>query len=659
MVRRKVIYVAAAPPGEAAADLRRLGLLEQRDSLRVVVPGRLAPELKSRAMLSQGVLLRYAAIAAPWVWLRLMIFLGLSSENGIIVFSPAGRSRLLKLVSLALRGRVSFSDGNGSCVPFSLGSVLQAGWRLRFAARGPICLIGSASPGSVRAIFADVRRRYPDAPVHGVLPAALAGSADGLDSVEVAEHSGLGAYVRIVRRCVGRGRFRRIILPWTNEKSAALRWMGWLLPLWRVEVYNEHLDAFPGRNLGRLLGHWLWRSRLRKKQHRRTLPVGVIGSASSFYLEKILSVLRAEHPGVEIHGLLPEALAAPAAGLFDSTEILRGGFFAQWLEARRFVRRRKEYQCWVVACTNEPYAAMKFLAFLLPLARRRIYNELGDGFVAREGRTLYRHYLWRVRDHLSYQIVAGAAGGSWITRLGQLVLYSGRLLAGAAVLRKARFRSRRIPEVSRTAPRVDLLLWGAPHDGRDSSDAMHSVAASLPEGSVRVVRVPRNGSFGDVNDAIRESDAEFVCLLDAECRVSPPDWLGRLLASFDDRTAQVGPELASLDGEMLLRGMLLESRGALAWNFDNAVRWHRSPECLEVDALPRLCVLFRRRIFSEAGYFAEDSCTMELWADAAFSQRLVALGWRSVCNRSVTATHPAVRLGPLAASQEVTEEIRR
>ena len=124
------------------------------------------------------------------------------------------------------------------------------------------------------------------------------------------------------------------------------------------------------------------------------------------------------------------------------------------------------------------------------------------------------------------------------------------------------------------------------------------------------------------------------------------------LRALTTARAQVGPELVSLDGGTLVRRLLFESRGGLAWNFDNAVRWHRRPECLEVDALPRLCVVFRRRIFAEAGYFDGDSGTMEGWADAEFSRR-------SVCNRSVTATHPAVHLGLLVASREVTEEIRR
>jgi hypothetical protein len=359
---------------------------------------------------------------------------------------------------------------------------------------------------------------------------------------------------------------------------------------------------------------------------------------------------------VPVHALLPESLAGPAADLFDSVAVLRGSFFAQWMQARRFVRARGDWQCWIVPCTNEPYAGMKWLALLLPLTRRRIYNELADGFAARDLGTLYGHCLWRLRDHLSFQIVAGAVGSNRIARAGHLVLYAVRLLAGAALLVRTRLVSRRVRRSSMTAPRVDLLVLSAPGD---SSDAVEPVSSSA---SVRVVRVVRNGSLGEVNAAIQASSAEFVCLLDRECRMSPSDWIERLLQSFDDRTAQVGPQLSSPDGETLLRGLLLEGRGALAWNLDNAVQWRRRPDCLEVDALPWPCVLIRRRIFSEVGYFAEDSGTMEEWADARFSGRLAARGWRSVCNRSVTATHPAAELhlrGLRDALREATEELRR
>ena len=661
MKRKKIIYVAAASPGETAADLRRLGLLEFgdalgdafRDSLRVVVPARHAAELHSLTRIPKHILLRYEAISAAWLWARLMISLGLSRESEIIVFSPPGHSRCLKLLALALRGRVGFSSGEGTCVPFSLVGVLRAGWRRRFAAHGPVCLLGTASAGSLQRILADVRRRYPDAPVHGVLPVSLAESVGGLDSLDAVQRWGFQAYARIARRCFGRQRFRKIILPWTNEKSE-FRWLGWWLPLWRVEIYNGNLGAFPGRHLGQLLRH----RRQERVEYHRSLPVGVVGSASVFYLRKILFDLRKRYPGVKFHAILPPSLESPAQGMFDQVTVLRGSLFESWLQAWQFLARGK-HQVWIVPCTNEPFARMKALAFLLPLGPRQIYNELADGFAARRLGTFYGHCLWRLRDHLSYQIVAGAAGGNLVARLGHLVLYSGRLLAGAGVLWRVRLRAR-LASAPRPQARVDLILLNGHGDGRDFLDSARMVPPSLSNGSVRVVRISGNGSPGGLNDAIRASDAEFVCLVDPECRMAPQDWLERLLSAFDDRTAQVGPELASLDGEAVVRGLLLESRGGLAWNFDNAVRWHLRPECLEVDALPRLCVVFRRRIFAETGYDAADSGTMEGWADAEFSKRLRALGWRSVCNRSVTATHPAVPLmGLPVASQELTEEIRQ
>ena len=484
----------------------------------------------------------------------------------------------------------------------------------------------------------------------------------GLDSSEVVNKPGLALYGRLLRRCVGRARFQRIIVPWTQEKFTGLEWLGWLLPLWRAEIYNENLDAFSGRNLKRLFGHWLWRIRQKRERHRRTLPVGVIGSASAFYLRKIVSVLRAQYPGAQLHALLPESLAGPGGSLFDSVVVLRRGFFPAWIQAWRFIRARNGFQCWIVPCTNEPYDRMKWLAFLPPLARRRIYNELADGFAVREPRMLYRHVCWRLRDHLSFQIVAGTAGRNWLHRLGHLSLYAVRLLAGVSLLWKVRDRSAsggragRSPQRAKALPRVDVLVLGSSRDGDDLS---RYVPSGETAGAVRVVRIPDGESWREVNAAIRSSDAEFICLLDRECRLSPADWLHRLLESFDDRTAQVGPELISPDGETLLRGLLLESSGALVANADNAVRWHRRPECLEVDALPWTCVLVRRRVLMEVGYFAEDSGSIDSRADAEFCRRLAACGWRSLCNRSVTAIHPSASNFSRAVSGEVTEVIRQ
>ena len=527
--RRKIIYVAAAPPGEAAADLCRLGLLAEddsrRDSLRVVVPRRQAAELQSRASLPGHVLLGYHPVSAAWLWARLMVFLGLCRDNEIVVCSHPGQSRGLKLLALALRGRVGFSAGQGPCVPFSLGAVLQAAWRQRFAARGPICLVGSTSPDALRKILSDIRKRYPGAPVHGVLPASLAESIHGLDSLEVVSH-GLRTYFRLLPRCLGPVRFRHIILPWTNERFTALRWAAWMLPLWRLEICNENLDAFPGRRPAHLLRHGLWRlrkhaerSRQRRQRRRRekveyhrSLPVGVIGSASTFYLQAILLDLRKRYSGVQVHAILPPSLEVPADGMFDRITVLRGGFFAAWAQAWRFVARTK-HQAWIVPCTNESYSRMKVLAFLLPLRSRQIYNELADRFAARELRTFYGHCLWRLRDQLCYQIIAGAVGSNWFARWTQLFLYSGRLLAGAAALWRVRLHSGRAIQTAIPAPRIGLLLQNRNGDGRDLLDSDRTLPAAPSMGSVDVAQVPVKGSFRKLHDAIR--------------------------SAFDDRTAQV------------------------------------------------------------------------------------------------------------------------
>jgi len=84
---------------------------------------------------------------------------------------------------------------------------------------------------------------------------------------------------------------------------------------------------------------------------------------------------------------------------------------------------------------------LKVLGFLWPLTRRQIYNELGDGFAVRDVAILWSHFRWRLRDHLSFQIVAGTAGKSVPMRVVHLFLYALRLLGGAALLSVARLRA--------------------------------------------------------------------------------------------------------------------------------------------------------------------------------------------------------------------------
>ena len=696
----KVVYFATGAPEQAAADLKRLSPRAGPDGLRVIAPSGMAPQLEQLASLRPGQMLAYSPFSALLLWLRLWKFLGLSPHAEIICLKSSGGFRSLKFLALTLRGRVSFSDGNGILHDFNLRGLLWFQWvrlRIALAEKGPVCIIGSASPACLKTIIASVRQRYPDARLYGLLPASLSDDVAGwFDSFDRVQRPSLSAYFRLLPRCLGRRHFEAVVLPCTNENNFVLRWLAWWLPVWHIEIYNENADAFSGRNPYLLARHWLWRmgqqiegclqqlryvlwrmreqrewlrqqreKRLarrreqrewrrqqlairleeRKKRHR-SLPVGVVGSASGLYLKRIIPVVRASFPeAARLHALLPAELEGPASGLFDSATILKGGFGSAFWQAWKALRAGQEFQCWIVPCTNEPYSRMKLLAFLLPLTRRHIYNELADGYPVRKLLTLYRHLAWRMRDHLSFQIVAGTAGKNPVVRLLHLLLYALRLVSAAPLLWKACRRSSPLQQrVEYSAglrgkrPTVDLVVLdpGPAEGSAFSSPHFHPDGARMR----LVLKAGGLGRIDEINEAIRNSQAEFICLMDSRCRMPAGDWLERLLETFDERTGQVGPQIVSSSDSTYVRGLLLDGEGAVRWNSDNAVCWRGRPEWLAVDALPWVCVLFRRSVFLQVGFFGEGWEREPMRVDLDFCRRLAAHGWHSICNQSVTAVYP-------------------
>ena len=607
------------------------------NSSRVVVRRSAAARLEQLAALDRRQVLAYSPFSALLLWLRLWFFLVRSQEPEIVCFRSPGRFRFLKLLAWSLPGKLVFSDGKGARLSCSRFHFLRAA----LAAKGAICVAGSASPERLRAIVSSVRDRYPDARLHGV----GCSSPELFDTCEPAPPS-LSAYFRLLRRSAGRQRFRAVVLPCTGEKYSALKALAWALPVRRVEIYNENLDVFSGRNPLALVRHWLWRRRQTRDRRRRALPIGVIGSASAFFLETIVEDARARCPGAAVHGLLQESLAEAASGLFDRTTILGRGGFWQLLRAAR-----GRYQCWIVPCTDEPYARMKLLAFALPFRHRRIYNEQADAFAVRDLRTLRGHIFWRLRDHLSFQIFAGTAGPPLPVRLLHLAWFVLRLAAGAELLVRVRIRAyvrSRLPQAVRIGdsrsprPAVDMICLDTPGQA--------ALPLPLPAMTGRRVgvaaRIPNEGRprdlVGKINAAIESSKADFVCLFDSRCRMTDPDWLDRLLETFDDRTGQVGPQVvSSLDGSVI-RGGLVGGGGRPRWNSDHAVCWRARPDWLAIEALPWICIVFRRAALLEAGLFRENSEEEAIPVDIDFCRRLAAHGLQSICNESVTATFPTI-----------------
>jgi hypothetical protein len=306
----KVVYFATGTPSEVTADFSRLRLTGNGARLRVVAPLDAAGQLAKAVQANE--LIRYRRLAAPVVWLRLLVFLGFSRRVEILCLTSPQRFRFLKMLALTLRGRVIFSPVSGARVPLG-------------------CLDLSA--------------------------------------------------------------------------------------IWLRQRWDLH------------------------EQRRRHLPIGVVGAASGYYLERIVPAVRTRYPGAPIHGLLPPSATAQTRQLFDGVRTAPQGLLGALGETWRLFRERARYQRWVIPCTNEPYRFLKLASFLWPLTRRQIYNEQADGFAVRDVRMLGRHLRWRLRDQLSIQILIGAAGGSFPVRLLHLTFYGVRLLAAVPLLLKARVRA--------------------------------------------------------------------------------------------------------------------------------------------------------------------------------------------------------------------------
>lgn len=658
---KRVVYIATGSPAETAGEVARLRLQHSGVPLRVIAPADVAPSIGDKLDLAPGEMVSCNPSSLAAVWFRLAMFLGFCFQSHVICCKSSQGPRWLKLLALLLPGKLYFVEPNQSPQHCSRWQLLRAA----IAGQGPWCVFGSASNARLQQIVTDFRERYPHARLHGVLrsPADPA-TASLFDTWQEIRGTPSAAIITLLPRCLGKRRFQGVVLPCTAEGAAAVKCLAWLLPIWRIEAYNEQLDVFSARNPLRLLGHAAWRmrqARLRWREQRRqrrerlryetawhhfSLPVAVIGSASGYHLKKIVPALRATFPDVQLHAILPASLETPTQGLFESRTVLKPGIFGAFRQY--WMISRRQFQACIVPCTTEPYPRMHLLACLTLLGPRHIYNEFGDGFPVANLKMFLRHLTWRLREHLSFQIISSAAGSSVAVRLMQLTVYPIRLVLGLAVLLKVRLASRvrhlRHTRDYAAAVRravVDIIYL-------DEEDTAEPLDVPRTHGNITARPAARVSSpYGtervrQINAAIAASNADFICLLDSHARPAADYWLDALLECFDEKTAQVGPQIINAVDGSVTRGGIFDGGPQLRWNSDHAVCWDRRPDWLGVDLLPWVCVVIRRGVFLNAGYFSREcGSDAPMPVDADFCRRLAAYGWRSICNQDVTVFYPA------------------
>ena len=140
-------------------------------------------------------------------------------------------------------------------------------WRLRtvvphLLTRRPhrVTVVGSASGLYLKTIVADLRRRYPGAPLHGLLPAGLVGPAAHLfDSYSALRVFSPGFWGDLLSLSLGPKRSGHLVIPCTDEGYTPIKVLGFWLPLGLREIYNENGDAYLARCLRMLWRHFCWR----------------------------------------------------------------------------------------------------------------------------------------------------------------------------------------------------------------------------------------------------------------------------------------------------------------------------------------------------------------------------------------------------------------
>jgi hypothetical protein len=448
----KAVLFATGPLDHAAAEA---GALRERlgpDAVRVVAaPGEAAAFSHAASFLPPASDVTVLE-AGPLVIFKIWMAVGLSSTEVFCLshHQAHGKAyRFLKLMAYAVRGRVVFVRPDGRA-PLGLWAFLWITLSRLWARENGALLVGSASPATLRRLEADLRQRRPGSAIH------------------VLENPSLLDFLRVVWRW---RLYCYLSIPWTGEGHNVLKLFAWLLPCGHREIYNEAGDSFSVRLAGTLLAHigrrirdnviaawngiryacwWTgdtllagWYKLLLLWYRMRAIPPGVtvMGSASGYYLQAIVADLRRKNPGAPIYGVLPARLLGPAGPLFDVVIPMRP------LAILRHALGGNRTGWCAIPCTNEGYNRYKLLGCLLPLGHRKIYNENGDGYPMRNGRTLLAHGFWRLKHRLFYQAFTERRGRSWLVLAMHLLLYPFRLVAGAGLLFLVRLRARRRPAI--------------------------------------------------------------------------------------------------------------------------------------------------------------------------------------------------------------------
>jgi cellulose synthase/poly-beta-1,6-N-acetylglucosamine synthase-like glycosyltransferase len=187
------------------------------------------------------------------------------------------------------------------------------------------------------------------------------------------------------------------------------------------------------------------------------------------------------------------------------------------------------------------------------------------------------------------------------------------------VLRDPRVRRTLESLLAQRRPADEVLV----DDGGGGDDRVRRIAEEFHARDPRVVHLEAPGNIPESrNRALAAARGEFVAFLDAD-EVAPPDWLGRLLAPFDDpQVGFTGGPTPGLEGTVRTLGARYYD-GYLRRFYDRVAR-HRP------HALPMGNSAWRVAVFDRVGALDTTLDRRAASEDQDIALRALAAGWRGV-----------------------------
>ena len=183
-------------------------------------------------------------------------------------------------------------------------------------------------------------------------------------------------------------------------------------------------------------------------------------------------------------------------------------------------------------------------------------------------------------------------------------------------------------------------------------------------GQARVVRYGYPFHFSRVvNEGVRQSEGEYVILMNNDVTVRTPDWIERLLSQCQrPEVGAAGPKLLYPDGRVQSAGIvvgLMGFAGSMMVAEDGDDPGYMGRACLTQDlsALTAACLMVKRSVYMRAGGFAQDLPVA--LNDVDFCLKLNAEGLRCVFEPSAVMIHHESLTRGLEDTKEKRERFRK